>query len=279
MKLSCVVENTAKFSSEFLAEHGFSILIEHKNSKILFDTGRSPGVLENNMKILDGFHDLNSVVISHGHSDHTGGISTILKNSSADIYMHKNGFKPKYLSQDGNMKFIGTETEYQIGADKIDLVDDEISPMKFVEKTVEIAPDIYIFTDIPMKNSFEKIDPSLFSLNNEKFVGDKFYDEIVLVLRLDNGLVIVSGCAHRGIINTVTAVSEYFNEKVLAVVGGTHLVSADENRKNRTVEKFKRIQPEKLVFGHCTGFDVQCLFRYEFKEVFQPLECGNEIMF
>jgi len=274
-----VVENTAKFSSEFLAEHGFSILIEHENSKILFDTGRSPKVLEHNMEILDAFNNLDSVVISHGHNDHTGGISTILKNSSVDIYMHENGFKPKYLSQDGNMRFIGTVTEYQIGADKIDLVDDERSRLKFVGKTMEIAPDIYIFTDIPMKNNFEKIDPSLFSLSNGKFVSDKFHDEIVVVLRLDNGLVIVSGCAHKGIINTVTAVSEYFNEKVLAVVGGTHLVSADENRKNRTVDEFKMIQPEKLVFGHCTGFDVQHLFKYEFKEVFQPLECGTEIMF
>lgn len=278
MKIFCVVENTAAFSSEFWAEHGFSVLIEHESSKILFDTGRSPEILERNMGLINGFDDLETVVLSHGHEDHTGGLPAVFKNTSADIFMHKKGLQPKYISKDGEMKFIGTPEEYYSDVNEVHLPQSK-SHFKFVEKPVEIAPDIYIFTDIPMLNDFEKLNPSLFCLDNGKCIQDPFNEELVMVVRTDHGLVIVSGCAHRGIINTTTAVSNYFHEKICGVVGGTHLVTADENRRNRTVQELETIQAKKLVFGHCNGFEAQCLFKNKFKDVFQPLECGKSLMF
>ncbi len=83
MKLICVNDNTAKFSSEFYAEHGLSILIEKGDFKILFDTGKSPEVLKHNMEQLNGFKDLKHVVLSHGHEDHTGGLPQVLNKSSS----------------------------------------------------------------------------------------------------------------------------------------------------------------------------------------------------
>jgi len=277
LKIFCVVENTAAFSSDFWAEHGFSVLIEHESTKILFDTGRSPEVLERNMGLINGFNDLKTVVLSHGHDDHTGGLPAVFKNSSADILMHEKGFQPKYKSKDGEMKFIGIPKEYQ--PDSMIHRNQCKSRFKFVEKPVEIAQDIYIFNDIPMSNDFEKLNPSLFCLDNGKCIQDPFKEELVLVVRTDNGLVIVSGCAHRGIINTTTAVSDYFNEKICGVVGGTHLVTANENRRIRTVQELETLQAKKFVFGHCNGFEAQCLIKNKFKEVFHPLECGKSILF
>jgi len=274
LRLSCVVENTATFSSEFWAEHGFSVLIEHEDSKILCDTGKSPEVLERNMGLINGFNDLETVVLSHGHSDHTGGLPAIFRNCSADIYMHKTGLKPKYLSKDGERKFIGIPEEYHSEYGDFSLKH-TISSVKFVEKPVEIAPDIYIFTDIPMLNDFEQLSPSLLCLEDGNFVQDTFNEEVVVVVRTDHGLVIVSGCAHRGIINSINAVSDYFHENIYGVVGGTHLVAADVNRRLRTVQEFENINATKLVLGHCNGFEAQCLFKNKFKEVFQPLECGK----
>jgi 7,8-dihydropterin-6-yl-methyl-4-(beta-D-ribofuranosyl)aminobenzene 5'-phosphate synthase len=278
LRLSCVVENTATFSSEFWAEHGFSVLIEHEGSKILFDTGKSPEVLEKNMGLMNGFNDLETVVLSHGHSDHTGGLPAIFKNSSADIFMHKKGLNPKYLSDDGEMKFIGTPENYRLEDGEINLTQDT-SPVKFVKKSIEIAPDIYIFTDIPMLNDFEQLNSSLLCSDDGNIVQDPFNEELVVVVRTDQGLVIVSGCAHRGIINTITAVSDYFHEKICGVVGGTHLVTADENRMSRTLQEFENINATNLVLGHCNGFEAQCLFKNKFKEVFQPLECGKKLIF
>ncbi|UTB31755.1 MAG: MBL fold metallo-hydrolase [Methanobacterium sp. ERen5] len=278
MRLSSVVENTATFSSEFWAEHGFSVLIEHEDSKILLDTGKSPEVLERNMGLINGFNDLETVVLSHGHGDHTGGLPAIFRNCSADIFMHNAGLKPKYISENSEMKFIGTPEKYHSEDGEISLTHPR-SPVKFVENPVEIAPNIYIFTDIPMLNDFEQLNPSLLCLDDGNFVQDPFNEELVVVVRTDHGLVIVSGCAHRGIINTITAVSNYFHENICGVVGGTHLVTADENRRLRTVQEFEKINPSKLVLGHCTGFETQCLFKNKFKEVFQPLECGKMLMF
>ncbi len=278
MKLTCVVENTATFSSEFWAEHGFSVLIEHEDSKILFDTGKSPEVLERNMGLLDGFNDLETVVLSHGHNDHTGGLTAIFRNCSADIFMHKAGLKPKYLSENGERKFIGTPENYSSDEGDFSLTQSR-SPVKFVETPMEIAPDIYIFTDIPMLNDFEQLSSSLLCLEEGNFVQDPFNEELVVVARTDHGLVIVSGCAHRGIINTINAVSDYFNENICGVVGGTHLITADANRMVRTVQKFEKLNATKLVLGHCNGFEAQCLFKNKFKEVFQPLECGKMLMF
>ena len=276
--LSCVVENTATFASEFWAEHGFSVLIEHEDAKILFDTGKSPEVLKRNMTLIDGFKDLETVVLSHGHSDHTGGLPAVFKHSSADIFMHEKGLQPKYTSTDGKMKFIGTPAEYHFNSEDVPFTQVK-SRFKFVENPMEIAPDVYIFTDIPMLNNFEELNPSLLCLDDGKFVQDPFNDELVMVIRTDPGLIIVSGCAHRGIINTITAVSDYFNEKICGVVGGTHLVTADENRMIRTVQEFESITAKKLIFGHCNGFEAQCIFKNKFKEVFQPLECGTTIRF
>lgn len=279
MKLSCVVENTATFSSEFWAEHGFSVLIEHGDSKILFDTGKSPEVLEKNMGLINGFNDLETVVLSHGHSDHTGGLPAVFRSCSADIFMHKHGLKPKYLSEDGEMRFIGTPENYHLDDEDLNLTKAR-SRVKFVKNPVEIVPDIYIFPDIPMLNDFEKLSPSLLCLDDDgDFVQDPFNEELVVVVRTGNGLVIVSGCAHRGIVNTINAVSDHFNEKIHGVVGGTHLVTADENRMLRTVQEFEKINATNLVFGHCNGFDAQCLFKNKFREVFQPLECGKRLMF
>jgi 7,8-dihydropterin-6-yl-methyl-4-(beta-D-ribofuranosyl)aminobenzene 5'-phosphate synthase len=278
LRLSCVVENTAAFSSEFWAEHGFSVLIEHEDSKILFDTGKSPEVLKRNMGLVNGFNNLETVVLSHGHSDHTGGLPAIFSNCSADIFIHKQGLKPKYLSKDGAMKFIGTPENYHSEDVDFSLTQSK-SSMKFVETPMEIAPDIYIFTDIPMLNDFEQLSSSLLCLEDGNFVQDSFNEELVVVVRTDHGLVIVSGCAHRGIINSINAVSDYFHENICGVVGGTHLVTADANRMLRTVQEFEKINASKLVLGHCNGFEAQCLFKNKFKEVFQPLECGKMLMF
>lgn len=281
VKITCVVENTATFASEFYAEHGLSILIEDGKTKVLFDTGNSPEVLKKNMGLLNGFKDLNYVVLSHGHDDHTGGLSYIFKNTSADILMHEKALLPKYVLRKGKMQFIGTKGEYITKNSSKHVNNDQktndSTKVEFISKTIEIAPNIYIFPEISLKYDFEGIDPSFLICDNGNFLSDNFEDELVLVIRTDKGLVVLSGCAHRGIVNTVSSVVEYFNDDIYAVIGGTHLVSSNEDRLNRTSKELKKFDPDQLIFGHCNGFDAQCRFKKEFKNKFQILESGKEI--
>ena len=108
--------------------------------------------------------------------------------------------------------------------------------IEFISKTTEIAPDIFIFAEISMNNDFEEINPSFYIKRNGKFIKDDFEDVVVLVIKTDHRLVILSGCAHRGIVNTVSSVVEFFNDDVYAVVGGTHLVSNSKDRINKTLK-------------------------------------------
>jgi 7,8-dihydropterin-6-yl-methyl-4-(beta-D-ribofuranosyl)aminobenzene 5'-phosphate synthase len=276
MKLICVNDNTAKFSSEFYAEHGLSILIENGDSKVLFDTGRSPEVLKHNMEQLNGFKNLKHVVLSHGHEDHTGGLSQVLNNSSPTIYLHKTAILPKYIMRNGNMEFIGiSKISYADTKDK----EKKLQPkLKLISKTIEIEPNIFIFAEISFFNDFEELDPSFFIEKNDNFLQDNFEDELVLVIKTQEGLVILSGCGHKGIVNTVSSVAKYFNENVYAVIGGTHLITANEDRIDSTITELEKFDPKYLIFGHCTGFDALCKFKNRFKNKFQILESGKEII-
>jgi len=278
VKISCVVENTATFSSEFYAKHGLSILIEDGNTKVLFDTGDSPEVFKKNMELLNGFENLNQVVLSHGHYDHTGGLAYILKDTSADILMHEKAILSKYILRNGKTKFIGTNGDCITKKSSININDQEKPErVEFISKTIEIAPHIYIFPEISLKYDFEELDPSFLVLDKDNFIMDSFEDELVLVIKTDKGLVVLSGCGHRGIVNTVSSVVEYFDDDVYAVIGGTHLVSADEDRLNKTSKELKKFDPDHLILGHCNGLDAICRFKKEFKIKFQTLESGREI--
>jgi 7,8-dihydropterin-6-yl-methyl-4-(beta-D-ribofuranosyl)aminobenzene 5'-phosphate synthase len=279
LKLTCVIENTANFASEFYAEHGLSILIEYGDNKILFDTGKSPEVLEKNMKLLNGFNDLNYVILSHGHNDHTGGLSHVYSNCSADIFMHEKAILPKYVFRNDNMQFIGTKGKLETNETPIKKdIKNKCTNIVFITKTIEIAPNIFIFTKILLKHSFEMIDQSFFVKNDGNLIKDNFEDEIALVVKTDNGLVIFSGCAHKGIVNTVSSAVEYFNENLYALIGGTHLVSAKDDQLKKTMKELQKFDPCYLVFGHCNGFDASCKFKNEFKNKFQTLESGKEII-
>ena len=190
VKISCVVENTATFASEFYAEHGLSILIENGDTKVLFDTGNNPEVLKKNMELLNGFENLNHVVLSHGHNDHTGGLAYILNYTSADILMHEKAFLPKYILREGKTKFIGTNGDRITKKYSINVNDQKTSEtrIEFISKIIEITPNIYIFPEISFKYDFEDLNPSFLVLDKDNFIMDSFEDELVLVIKQIRGL-------------------------------------------------------------------------------------------
>lgn len=273
MKITCVVDNTANFGSEFYSEHGLSFIIEYDDYKILFDTGRTPEVLKRNMELVNGFENLKYVVLSHGHEDHGGGLQYVIDHSSATVLINKNTLLPKYVSIDGSTRFVGTKVSETAERDC-----EVESRIELVEKIIEIAPDVFIFGEIRMENDFESISPSFLVEENGELIRDNFDDEQVLVFKTGKGLVILSGCAHRGIVNTVSSVSEYFGEDIYAVVGGTHLITANENMVNRTIEELVKFNPEYLMFGHCNGFDANCRFKKEFSDKFQIISSGKDTL-
>lgn len=268
MKISCVVDNHAKFSSNFYSEHGFSLLLEMGNEKIMMDAGKTPTVFKHNFDLM-GVGSADKVVFSHGHNDHTGGVSVLL-NSGAKFFMHPDALTPKYAVEGDKSRYIGFPKS-------IDPTKTNMN-FNFVTETIKIGNKFWIFNQIDTYCDFETIPKYLSIKKGDKFVKDEFIDELNLVVETDEGLVVISGCAHRGMVNILYSAREYFQEKIWGIIGGSHLVRATPQRIKKTIDEFKKIDPGIIALGHCTGFEALCRFKKEFKGKFIPLESGAEFM-
>lgn len=273
MKIRCVVDNRAGFKSSLYAEHGFSLLIAKEGKNLMVDTGKTPPVLKHNMDLM-GINSVDKVLISHGHNDHTGGISAIMDskiNVKADetkFFIHPEAMGPKYAVEPGNQRYIGFPQN----------INSETLNLEWVTENTRINEDMWIFNQVEDHSGFEPIPEYLRVREDGKCLPDKFKDELNLVIKTDNGLVVISGCAHQGIVNILQSVQEHFHDDIYGVIGGSHLMDAPGERIEKTVESFKKLDPEIIALGHCTGFEGLCRFKWEFGEKFIPLDSGAEIM-
>ena len=270
MKVSCVVDNRADFNSDFYAEHGLSLLVEKNDENILMDTGKTPVVLKHNLELL-GIESVDKVVLSHGHNDHTGGISSVslLKENKTKFYMHPEALTPKYAVHGDESRYIGFPQN----------IDPSILRMNWdrITETTKIGRKIWVFNHVEDHCNFETIPNYLRIKKDDEFLNDHFMDELNLVIKTDNGLVVLSGCAHHGIVNILYSAREYFQDEIHGVIGGSHLVQATPQRIEKTVDEIKKLDPQVIALGHCTGFKALCRFSKHFKDEFIPLASGVEI--
>jgi len=268
MKISCIVDNRAPFASNLYTEHGFSLFLNLGNKKVIMDAGKTPTVFKNNFDLL-GLDSVDNVVLSHGHDDHTGGIPALL-NTGAKFFLHPDALIPKYAVSDENSRYIGFPKSFDPDKSGIEL--------EFVSQTTKIGSNLWIFNHVDKYCDFENIPPYLSIKKEGKFFKDKFHDELNLVVETDNGLVVLSGCAHLGLVNILYSAMEYFQDEIYGVIGGSHLINANPQRIERTLDEFKKINPDIIAMGHCTGFEALCRFKNQFEDKFLPLESGAEIM-
>ncbi len=121
--------------------------------------------------------------------------------------------------------------------------------------SVEIAPGIITTGDIPMETDFEMVEPMFFTMEAGKKIPDAIVDDKALILDTQKGIVVILGCAHRGIVNTMNHVAQLTgNSKIYAIIGGLHLFSADHSKLQKIFTFLYDFQVEKMIVGHCTGF-------------------------
>lgn len=253
MRAITLVENLV-YDTGLKAEHGLSIYIEIAGKKILFDTGQS-GLFALNASILGvSIEDVDILILSHGHYDHSGGLEKFLEiNSKATVYAGK-GFDDERLKHDG--KYIGVPKNILIPKER--LVE--------VTKITIIGEDILIFPAAPVLSDSDFHNRGLYIKRDGVLKPDFFEDEITLAIReFGNGneprLNIFSACSHRGITNICRNALEYTKCKPGIIVGGFHLKDESGNVVNEIVNYFSAINPEKLGVGHCTGVEKICDFK------------------
>jgi len=281
LKITTLIENMPDREEKLAFEHGFSVLVEAYGKKILFDTGQTGAFIKNARDLKVELTDLDMVVLSHGHYDHTGGVPELLNQlkEKTPFYIGKEFFSPKYkLLDDGSYKYNGNPFEKEL----LEEASPEctIAKVHYVEKSVtKVADRIYLFKNFDRVNNFETINPKFFIKTGETYEQDLFPDEVALGIETKEGLVLIVGCSHVGIVNILEHVKKNVNLPVAAVLGGTHLVEADEKRLKKTEEALKEYEVKRIAVSHCTGEAGMELLKKNFPDGFVLNMTGNVMEF
>lgn len=240
--------------TEGMGEWGFSALVEADGHRVLLDTGAHPDtVLQNARDLQIDLSSVKEVILTHNHWDHVSGLMTLRRemmktNPSALSVVHvARGIFYSRPSQKGEENtMIALEKEYEVTGGKF-VVHDEAA---------EIFPGAWLTGPVPRKYPELNWNPDGKVQTPEGLVEDTIPEDQSLVLNTPQGLVVVTGCGHAGIINILTfARSEFPDQPVQAVVGGLHLFSATDERLNWTADKLKDFKVANLIGAHCTGIE------------------------
>jgi 7,8-dihydropterin-6-yl-methyl-4-(beta-D-ribofuranosyl)aminobenzene 5'-phosphate synthase len=271
-----VIENTAS-GRRTLGEHGLSFWITTPSHRVLFDTGQNAETLRHNARQLDiPLDQADAVAISHGHYDHTGGLSEALACAPrADLVIHPRAFVPRYSRQaDGRVIDVGMPADAAL--ERLRATGREI---RFSDTVTEIVPGLYATGEIPRETDFEDVGGD-FYLDQDAQTPDPIVDDQAVFAMTPAGLVVVLGCAHAGVVNTLRHISRLTGEtSVHAVIGGMHLLHANEDRLTRTIDALRSFNLQTLIPMHCTGARPAAMLYEAFGERWDTLPVGRMICF
>lgn len=247
IQLQIIVDNKAKNGLQ--AEHGFALLLKLADRKILFDTGQKDALSINADKLGIDLKEIDTLVLSHGHYDHTGGLADVLSsNRQVNVYCHAAAFLPRYSIKDGSARPVKMTKDAMSAIANL-----PEERMHWVTKAVELNASIGITGEIPRETNFETTGGSFyFDLDGKR--ADGIVDDMALWIAGENGLVICVGCCHAGIINTVKHIKNVSGiDRVDTIIGGLHLGDAADEALEKTVSFLQKEHVNHIITCHCTG--------------------------
>lgn len=273
------------------SEHGLAYYIETgingKPNAFMFDYGLDFHGVGKNMELLDiDVKRVEALGLSHGHFDHWGNLIAILKYNRAKIrkgiplYVGEEAFSRRFANLPaGAFDVSGMIDLEQLRRDEIESLG--VAKIIEIKDPTLIVPGAYLTGNIERVTEYEKGSPMLLIKRGEKMERDFFTGEQSLVFNVKGkGLVVVSSCAHAGIVNTVKHAQKMAGiEKVHAVIGGFHLSGAKPEVIQRTIADIKAIAPEYIVPMHCTGFEAIAAFQREMPDQFIINTAGTRYIF
>lgn len=243
--VTLLVDNSAW--GDLATEHGFSAWVEVAGMRVLFDTGQGTALPANAEALGIDLRTTNVLVLSHGHYDHTGGLPWVLKQAPNVVVCAHPGLQvARYSMREGESRSIGMPDASREALDRA-------GPWRTVTGPMELAPCVGLTGPIPRRASYEDTGGP-FYLDPKGESTDPIVDDLSLWVRTPRGLLVVTGCGHAGVVNTVRHAVEVSGEsRVHGVIGGFHLGAASEDRLDRTAEAFRRLGLDLIVPCHCTG--------------------------
>ena len=283
LQVTVIVEDSAGFDSGLLAQHGVSFLVEaryrEKKMRLLFDTGQDAEPLLHNMRQLGiDPKKMDMVVLSHCHYDHSGGLMGFLQAADSQRLpgiAHPTIFRPNFTMNPL------LRTHAMVPGTSSDSIEKAGGDLLLTREPLSLFPGVITSGEIEDIVEFEQdLTLKAYTLSDGRVIQDRLSDDLSLFFRLPRGLVILSGCSHPGIISIVEKAKSLTGiSKVAAVIGGFHLISADDQRINETLNVFKAMDDAEVYTGHCTGFKASCVLSANLKERFHKLQTGLKINF
>ena len=271
MLIKTLVENTA-ISKDFGSEHGLSLYIETKKHKILFDVGASELFLQNAKKLDVSIADVDFLVISHGHYDHGGGLKSFLhENTKAEVFLHRLAFEKHYaIRPNDKLEFIGLDEELKQNK-QIILISDSF----FINNGVQV------FSNVVQREPRSKSNSGLLKEHKGQTIDDTFTHEQNLVIEEDGKTLLLTGCAHNGIINILEHFHALKGRMPDYVIGGFHLSSrSGGNEDSEITDKIGKYligTKAKFYTCHCTGIEPYKRLKAGMGDSIDYLSAGSKI--
>lgn len=274
MKITATVvcENCVFNQPGAIAEHGLSIYMETDCGNYLLDTGQGKAIVNNALVLGLDLRALKGIIMSHHHWDHTGGLGPVLDLKGAvDIYAHSDFFKESYSVTGNAVRYIGVPYPRP-------LLEAKGATFKFSNEFRQIEPGMWLTGEVPRRTDYERGDKNQVVKSNEGYVKDNLLDDQSVVIETEKGLLIILGCCHSGIINTLSYIVEKMGQRpIYAVIGGTHLGPVSDEQKEKSIDALKAFDIERLGVSHCTGLKTASRLAGEFGDRFFFCNVGTVV--
>jgi 7,8-dihydropterin-6-yl-methyl-4-(beta-D-ribofuranosyl)aminobenzene 5'-phosphate synthase len=250
MQITVLADNNP--AVHLYGEWGLSFLIEDQGTKVLFDTGGSDLFIQNAAELGVDLFDLDYIVLSHGHWDHSWGLEPLLQLyyrkpkkelRRPKFIAHPDAFLPKQLLDTGK----------EIGATVTGETVSRVFPVQFSKNPVKLSERLIFLGEIERKFDFEEFEPTCqITFSDGSTAPDCLADDSALAYKTSEGLVIISGCAHSGICNTIEYAKKICSEqRIVDVIGGFHLINPSADKLKETVSYLERLGLSAFHACHC----------------------------
>jgi 7,8-dihydropterin-6-yl-methyl-4-(beta-D-ribofuranosyl)aminobenzene 5'-phosphate synthase len=281
IKITIVCENSVA-DVGFMGEWGLSMLVDLNGLRILFDTGGGLSLVHNARQFRLDLSTVDRVVLSHGHKDHTGGLVPAL----SEIRAGRPGQDTEILAHPGTLDL----KYYQAAPDKapfyagvpfaLEQVRSLGGRLSLSRAPVWLNGDVVTSGEIDMVTGYESVEPGCLLKTEGGFVKDPLDDEVALYVRTTQGLLVVLGCAHRGLINAIYHGQNVTGmQRVYMAIGGTHLAHAPQEQVAATMAALRELRIEWLGASHCTGMATGCRLAAEMPGIFFHGNAGSVVTF
>lgn len=248
LQIKILVDNKA--AGDLVEEHGFAVWIETAGRALLFDTGQGVALAANAARLGCDLATIDTLVLSHGHYDHAGTVAPVLRGAAtARVYAHAGALVPRYSVRPGEAPRAIAVAE----ADSEAILRLPPERVHWVDGPCALAPGVFVSGPIPRRHPLEDTGGPFF-LDPKGQTADPLDDDLALWIETARGLLILTGCCHAGLINTVAHIRAVSGiDRVCGIVGGLHLVNACGARLVETCAALREWAPAFVVPCHCTG--------------------------